>query len=142
LRSMPDKAIGQIPVGFRVNHRRTITEEVIRQFAQASGDFNPLHLDEAYAKRTVFGQRIAHGILTLGLVSAALSKLPGVAVYVSQTVKFIRPVKIGDTVEAVVEVMEKSEDRNEARLRTYAQNQEGDLVLDGEAKVRLFDLGQ
>ena len=107
-----------------------------------SGDFNPLHLDEEYAKRTIFGHRIAHGILTLGLISAALTKLPGVVIYISQSVKFTRPVNIGDVIEAFVEVVEKSEGRGEAKLRTYARNQNGEQVLDGEPKVKLLDLEQ
>jgi len=136
------KAIGQVEVGFRSSFSKAITEEDIRRFAEVSGDLNPLHLDEGYAKRTIFGQRIAHGIMTLGLVSAALSKLPGYVIYTSQSVEFTRPVNIGDVVEAVVEVVEKSADRSEVKLRTYARNQRGEQILDGEAKVRLFDLEQ
>ncbi len=76
-----NKAIGQVEVGFRSSFSKAITEEDIRKFAEVSGDPNPLHLDEGYAKRTIFGQRIAHGIMALGLVSAALSKLPGYVIY-------------------------------------------------------------
>jgi acyl dehydratase len=136
------KAISQVEVGFRSSFSKAITEEDIRKFAEVSGDLNPLHLDEGYAKRTIFGRRIAHGIMTLGLVSAALSKLPGYVIYASQSVEFTRPVNIGDVVEAVVEVVEKSADRSEVKLRTFARNQRGEQILDGEAKVRLFDLEQ
>jgi 3-hydroxybutyryl-CoA dehydratase len=129
-----------VDVGFVAKYRKTIRDEDVFRFAEASGDFNPVHVDECYASRTPFGDRIAHGILTLGLVSAALTRLPGVVVYSSQNVRFLRPVKIGDTVEAAAYVTHVTPEKNEAKLRTTCINQNGELVLDGEALVRLYDL--
>ncbi len=137
---MTEKAITQVEVGFKANFSKMITDEDVRKFAEASGDFNPLHLNEEHASRTIFGERIAHGILVLGLVSAALTKLPGVVVYLQQNVKFVRPVKMGDVIEAVVEVVEKTAEKSELRLRTICRNQRGEQILDGEARVKLLDL--
>jgi 3-hydroxybutyryl-CoA dehydratase len=135
-----NRAIARVGVGFVTTYRKTIKDEDIFRFAEASGDFNPVHVDDYFASRTVFGDRIAHGILTLGLVSAALTKLPGVVVFTSQNTRFLRPVKIGDTIEAAVYVTHVTPEKSEARLRTTCRNQNGELVLDGEANVRLFDL--
>jgi len=135
-----EKAIEKVQVGFKASVSKTITPEVIRKFAEVSEDHNPLHLDEEYAKKTVFGERIAHGILAVGFISAALTKLPGTVVYLSQTVEFSKPVKIGDTIEAIVEVEEITREKSQVKLKTYCQNQRGEQVLRGEAKVKLFDL--
>jgi 3-hydroxybutyryl-CoA dehydratase len=135
-----EKAIARVEVGCVAIYRKQITDDDVFRFAEASGDFNPVHMDGDYACRTVFGDRIAHGILTLGIVSAALAKLPGVVVYISQSVRFLHPVKIGDTIEAAVYVTDKHLEKSEVGLRTTCRNQNGDLVLDGEARVKLFDL--
>lgn len=137
---MKQRAISQVGAGLTSRFSKTITDEDIRKFSEATGDLNPLHLDKDYASRTVFGDRIAHGILTVGLVSAALSKLPGVVVYLSQNIRFMKPVKIGDTIEAVVEVIEVTPEKSQLRLKTTCSNQRGEQVLDGEAQVKLFDL--
>ncbi len=137
---MSQKAIDQVQVGFKASFSKTITEEDVRKFAEVSGDFNPLHLDAEYAKKTVFGDRIAHGILTLGLVSTSLTRLPGTVVYVSQNARFLKPVRLGDTIEAIAEIMSKTIEKNEVSLHTSCRNQRGEQVLDGEARVRLFDL--
>ncbi len=134
------RAIDAVDAGHTVSVSRKITEADIQKFAEVSGDFNPLHLDEEYARRTIFGSRIAHGIMAVGLISAALAQLPGVVVYLSQSVQFIRPVRIGDTIEAVVEVIEKAAEESEVRLRTFCRNQRGEPVLEGEARVKLLDL--
>lgn len=115
---MGEKAIEQVDIGLKISFVKTITDQDIRKFADVSGDFHPLHLDDEYASRTIFGERVAHGILTVGLISAALARLPGVVVYLTQSAKFIRPVKIGDTIEALAEVMEKTAEKSEVRLRT------------------------
>ncbi|MBI2933997.1 MAG: MaoC family dehydratase [Chloroflexi bacterium] len=137
---MTPRAIDQIDIGFSARFRKTVSDEDIRKFAEVSGDFNPLHLDQAYAARTFFKERIAHGILVAGLVSAALTKLPGMVVYLSQNMRFLRPVKIGDDIEARVEVTGKVVERSELALKTTCWNQRGEQVLDGEARVKLFDL--
>ncbi|HEX7124174.1 MAG TPA: MaoC family dehydratase [Thermodesulfobacteriota bacterium] len=125
-----------LEVGARAEITRTLTDADIRKFAEATGDTNPVHLDEAYAKGTVFGGRIAHGLLTAGLVSAVLAnRLPGPGtVYLSQTLEFKAPVRPGDTVTAEVEVLEVTGRR--ARLATRCRLADGTVVLTGEAVVR------
>ncbi len=125
-----------LQVGARAEMSRTLTDADIRKFADATGDTNPVHLDEAYAKGTVFGGRIAHGLLTAGLVSAVLAnRLPGPGtVYLSQTLEFKAPVRPGDTVTAEVEVLEVTGRR--ARLATRCRLADGTVVLTGEAVVR------
>src|SRR5512134_2330979 len=113
-----ERAIARVDVGHVSMYRKKITDDDIFRFAEASGDFNPVHVDGDYACRTVFGDRVAHGVLTLGLVSAALARLPGVVVYTSQNVKFLHPVRIGDTIEAAVHVTDKLPEKSELGLRT------------------------
>jgi 3-hydroxybutyryl-CoA dehydratase len=131
------KAIGQLEIGQKASMRKTITEADVSAFAQISGDTNPVHLDKDYAAKSMFKERIAHGMLTAGLISAVLgTKLPGVgSIYLSQSLKFLAPVKLGDTVEAEVEVIEKLEEKNRVRLRTVCRNQSGQVVIDGEALI-------
>jgi 3-hydroxybutyryl-CoA dehydratase len=101
----------------------------------ATGDFNPVHLDQAYAEKTMFKGRIAHGALSIGFLSTVLGNiLPGHGtIYLSQEAKFLAPVKIGDTVTAKVEVIELIPERNRAKFRTTCTNQDGKLVVDGIA---------
>lgn len=124
-----------LEVGARAEIRRTVTDADIRSFAEATGDTNPVHLDEAYAAGTRFGGRIAHGLLTAGLVSAVLAnRLPGPGtVYLSQTLEFKAPVRPGDAVTAEVEVLEVTGRR--ARLATRCRLADGTVVLAGEALV-------
>ncbi len=120
----------------------TITEEDIKTFGDLSGDYNPLHFDEEWAKTTMFGGRIAHGILTASYISAAIGmNLPGPGtIYMSQSMKFMGPVHIGDTVTARVEVIHKNDEKKRVTLKTTCTNQNGDLVLDGEALVKLMKM--
>ncbi|XWX03606.1 MaoC family dehydratase [Aggregatilineales bacterium SYSU G02658] len=126
-----------IKVGDHAERTTFITDERIRQFAAASGDMNSIHLDEAAAAQTRFGRRIAHGMLTASLISAVLGNdLPGVgSIYLSQTVKFKAPVFLGDTITARVTVTAYREDKRIATLETHCLNQDGQLVLEGEAVV-------
>lgn len=126
-----------LTIGVTSSRTRTITDEDIRAFAQASGDTNSIHLDDAYAASTPFGRRIAHGMLTASLISGILGNdLPGVGtIYLGQNVKFKAPVFIGDTVTATVELTNYREDKRIATFRTTVTNQDGVLVLDGEAVV-------
>ena len=123
-------------VGMRETLMRTVMDEDVIDFARISGDDNPIHLSERYAAKSRFGQRIAHGLYTASLISAALgTQLPGPgAVYRSQTLNFHAPVKIGDVVTAVVEVIELVPDGRQARLHCEALV-DGKVVLDGEAAV-------
>ena len=113
---------------------KTITEADLLMFAGVSGDTNPIHLDQDFASRTMFEGRIAHGMLTASLVSTVLgTRLPGPgAVYVSQTLKFLAPVRIGDTVIARAVIAELIPERNRVRLQTFCTVGER-KVLDGEA---------
>ncbi len=116
---------------------RVVTEEEIAAFADAIGDQNPLHRDRAYAARTPFETPIAPGIFTAGLVSAVIgTTLPGPgSVYLSQTLKFMRPVHGGDTITARVEIVEILKERSRVRLATTCVNQRGETILSGEAWV-------
>jgi len=128
-------------VGQRATFVKTITRADIEAFAEVTGDRNPLHLDDAFARRSRFGRPIAHGALVAGVISAALGMvLPGPgAIYLSQTLKFLRPVFPGDTVTATVEVTAYRADKGIVTLRTTCANQSGDPVVDGEAMLLVLD---
>src|SRR6478752_5208310 len=115
---------------------RTVMASTVNQFAEVSGDVNPIHLSDDYASRTRFGQRIAHGMFTASLISAVIgTRLPGPgAVYLSQTLRFLAPVKIGDVVADVVEVAEMVEKGRRVRLECHCLV-DGRPVLEGEAWV-------
>jgi 3-hydroxybutyryl-CoA dehydratase len=129
------KTIDELKVGDSAQITKTITENEINLFAKAIGDFNPVHLDEAYAQTTQFKRRIAHGALSIGLLSAVLGNvLPGYGtIYLSQEVKFLAPVRIGDTITAKVEVMELIPAKDRVKFRTTCTNQEDKIVVDGTA---------
>ncbi|MBL8118809.1 MAG: MaoC family dehydratase [Anaerolineae bacterium] len=126
-----------LEIGVSASRTRTITEDDILNFARASGDTNPIHVDAEYAAGTRFGKRLAHGMLTGSLVSAILGNdLPGHGtVYLGQDFKFKSPVFIGDTITASVELVKFREDKRIATFRTTCTNQDGVLVLEGEAVV-------
>jgi 3-hydroxybutyryl-CoA dehydratase len=131
------KTIDQLNIGDRASISKLITERDVIRFAELTGDINPIHMDKLYAEQTVFGERIAHGMLIASLISAVLGiKLPGPGnIYVSQSLKFRAPVKFGDIIEAEVEVVEKIPERNRVHLKTTCRNQDGTVVLEGEAIV-------
>jgi 3-hydroxybutyryl-CoA dehydratase len=133
----------QLTVGQTAEIATVVTDDVIRQFAAATGDVNPLHLDDAAAAGTRFGGRIAHGMLSAGFISAVIgTTLPGFgAIYMSQSLRFTRPVRIGDTITARVEVAELFPAKRRLRALTTCRNQRGELVLDGEAVILLPDEG-
>lgn len=127
---MPVATMGDI-----ATHKTTIDTKDIEAFAKAAGDRNPIHLDEEYAENTMFSGRIVHGILTAGVISAALADLPGDIIYLSQRFDFEAPVRPGDTVVAEVEVNEILEG-DRVRVRTEATLADpNDSVLEGEAVV-------
>lgn len=134
---MIGKTFDQLKVGDLDRFSKTVTDADVCLFAGVTGDLNPAHIDETYAKGTFFKTRIAHGMLSAGFISAVIGmRLPGPGtVYMRQTLDFLAPVRIGDTVTALVEVVEKMEDKKRVRLRTTCVNQEGTKVLDGEALV-------
>ncbi|HUG38446.1 MAG TPA: MaoC family dehydratase [Candidatus Limnocylindrales bacterium] len=129
--------IGEIHVGDHAEIARVAGDADIAGFVAAVGDANPIHSDPDYAARTMFGERIAPGIWTAGLISAVIgTRLPGPGtIYLSQDLRFVKPVKLGDAVRARVEVIEVDAGRNRVRLRTVCTNQRGDEVLVGDALV-------
>jgi len=116
---------------------KTIGDEDIRAFAEASGDHNPLHLDEEFAKQTRFGRRIVHGVLSASLISAVIAnELPGEgSIYLGQTLQFVAPVFLDDTVTARVTVASIREDKPILKLETVCTNQRNEVVIKGEATV-------
>jgi len=131
-----------VDVGTKVTHMKTITEADIVLFAGVSGDFNPVHTCEEYAKKTFFGGRIAHGVIALGLISAAMTKLPGLVIFLSDSNKFLAPVRIGDTIAATGEVINARKDKGIITLKTTCTNQKGENVVEGEWTVRLYGAPQ
>ena len=129
--------IDEIHVGDVAELAKTVTESDIVLFAGITGDFNAVHIDAEAAKKSVFGERIAHGMLSAGFISAVLGmRLPGPgSIYLSQTLRFTKPVRIGDTVTARVEVLEVLTAKRRVRLATSCRNQNGEIVVDGEAVV-------
>jgi len=127
-----------LSVGMTESYSKTVKSSDVVGFAEITGDRNPIHLSEHFAAKTPFKGRIAHGLYTAGLISAVIgTRLPGPgAIYVSQTLRFLAPVKIGDTVDAVVEVVELSEKSRRASL--FCKCSVGDTaVLEGEAVVKV-----
>ena len=130
------KTYDQISIGDKAEVEKTVTETDVYLFAGITGDLTPAHINERASKDTMFGGRIAHGMLSAGFISAVLGmQLPGPGtIYLSQSLKFKAPVKIGDTVRAEATVVEKLE-KGRVRLETKCYNQNGDIVVDGEALV-------
>lgn len=129
-----------VRVGDKAEYERTVTAEDIADFARVSGDRNPLHRDADYAAKTRFGEPIAHGMLSAGYISAVLGTRLApdcVAVYLSQSLRFLRPVKLGDTVKAIAEVTKIDPEKRIVTLDTACYNQSGDPVVTGEAVVLL-----
>jgi len=126
-----------LKVGDKYTTERHVTDELIRKFAEVSGDYNPIHLDDEFAATTRFGRRIAHGMLSGAFISAVLGyeledrKI----VYLSQTLKFTAPVFIGDTVTATATVTNIREDKPIVTLETVCTNQNGETLVKGEAAV-------
>jgi len=129
-------------VGDSAEITKTIEQSDIDAFASVTGDRNPVHVDEEFAKSTRFGKRIAHGMLTASLISAVLAnKLPGEgSVYLGQTLQFVAPVFPGDEITARVTVKEIREDKPIVKLETICMNQRGEVVIRGEATVLIHRL--
>lgn len=129
-----------VKIGDRFFTQRRVTDEIIRKFAEVSGDYNPIHLDEEFAKTTRFGRRIAHGMLSGAFISAVLGYefRERKIVYLSQTMKFTAPVFIGDTVTAAGTVTSIREDKGIVTLETVCTNQNGETLVKGEAVVMIL----
>jgi 3-hydroxybutyryl-CoA dehydratase len=134
---MIGKTIEELQVGDTAKFSKTVSESDVYLFAGVTGDLNPAHVNEAYAKDTFFKTRIVHGMLSASFISTVIgTMLPGPGtVYMRQEVSFLAPVKFGDTVTAIVEVAEIIADKKQVRLKTYCINQENTTVVDGEALV-------
>ncbi len=130
----------ELKVGDKFSTERLVTDELVRNFADVSGDHNPIHLDEEVAKKTRFGRRIAHGMLSGAFISAVLGYelAERNIVYLSQTLKFTAPVFIGDTVIATATVANIREDKPIVMLETVCTNQNGDVLVKGEAAVMIL----
>ncbi|MBI4788549.1 MAG: MaoC family dehydratase [Chloroflexi bacterium] len=124
-------------IGQKASFSKTITEQDVATFAELSGDHNPVHLDENYAKGTRFGARIAHGAFSVAVISTVLGmQLPGPGtVYMSQTLKFVKPVYFDDTITANVEITALRADKGIITLKTECANQRGEKIAEGEAVV-------
>lgn len=127
----------ELTLGQKASFSKHVTEQDVVLFAAVSGDVNPVHLDEDFAAKTMFGERIAHGMLSGAVISAALAiELPGPGViYLGQTLRFTRPVRIGDEITAHLEVTEKREGKGIVKLACEVVNQDGKVVVSGEATV-------
>jgi 3-hydroxybutyryl-CoA dehydratase len=134
---MIGKTIDEIKVGDTAEFAKTVSESDVYTYAGVTGDFNPAHIDASYAEKTFFKARIAHGMLSAGFISAVIgTKLPGTGtIYMKQDLRFLAPVRIGDTVTARVEVVEIVSEKNRVRLKTTCFIQDGTPVLDGEGLV-------
>lgn len=131
------KTIAQIQLGDSASFTKTVTETDIVLYAGITGDLNPAHINAESAKESMFGQRIAHGMLSAGFISAVLGmQLPGPGtIYMGQELKFVKPVYIGDTITATATVIERIEEKNRLKLETVATNQRGETVITGVATV-------
>ena len=139
---MSELAYEDIKVGDEASLTRTITEVHIVNYAGLTGDMNPVHMDHEHATQSMFGERIAHGMLVAGLISAVLgTQLPGPnSIYLGQDLSFTAPVKIGDTVRVTVTVTEKRDNKRIIKLRTTAVNQRREMVIDGTAVIKKVGL--
>lgn len=129
-----------LKIGDFFSTERKVTDELIRKFAELSGDFNPIHLDEEFARSTRFGRRIAHGMLSGAFISSVLGYefKERKIVYLSQTMKFIAPVFIDDVITTTATVTKIREDKPIVTLETTCKNQNGETTLKGEAAVMIL----
>jgi len=135
-----ERPYSEIEVGETASVTKTVTEADIINYAGIIGDFNPIHVNAEYAKTTMFGERIAHGMLTASFISTLIGTcLPGInALYLSQEIKFVKPVRIGDTITAFGEVLDKQDAKQRMTLKTVVTNQRGEVVVDGKAVVMIM----
>jgi acyl dehydratase len=131
-------------MSFKVGDRKTvsvtITEKMVQQFAEMSGDFNPVHMDEEHAKKTRFGRRIAHGMISAALISRALAmELGPGGIYLAQTLKFVNPIFIGETVNIELNVTAMREEKGIGIIETLVKKQNGDLCVKGDATIMRGD---
>lgn len=128
--------VNNVEVGDEVTYSKVLSESDVEKFSEASGDRNPLHLDEESGENSMFGETIVHGMLVSGVISAALARVPGNVIYLSQDLEFKQPVKKGERVTAKCEV-EEVKDSNRYDIHTEVENSVGDTVIDGCATVMI-----
>lgn len=135
-----ERAYDDIELGETASITKMISEADVVNFAGIIGDFNPLHVNPEYAKNSMFGERICHGMLTASFISTLVGcGIPGRnGLYLSQNVKFVKPIKIGDTITATAEVIEKIDAKQRIVLSTVIKNQRGEVVIDGQATVMVM----
>lgn len=125
-------------VGYKAAVTVTVTDKMVHQFAEMSGDFNPIHFDEEYAKTTRFGRRIAHGMIVGALISRTLNEKIGAGgIYLGQNLKFVNPVYIDDTITIEVTITGIRKEKGIATVDTIAKKQNGDIVVKGEAVIMM-----
>jgi 3-hydroxybutyryl-CoA dehydratase len=131
----------ELKIGDVFTTKRLVTDELIRAFAEVSGDYNPIHLDEEFAKNTPFGKRIAHGMLSGAFISAVLGNefKDAKIVYLSQTMKFTAPVYIGDTVTTTATITNIREDKPIVTCETVCTNQNSEMLVTGESKIMILE---
>ncbi|MCS6873297.1 MAG: MaoC family dehydratase [Pyrinomonadaceae bacterium] len=130
----------KLKIGDKFSRQKKISDDVIRKFAEFSGDYNPIHLDEEFARKTRFGRRIAHGMITGALISAVLGDelSEKSVVYLSQTLNFVKPVFVDDIVTVTATVTDIREDKPIVTLETICTNQSGEIVVTGQAKIMVL----
>lgn len=137
---MIKKKFKELKIGEKSTFEKTITEADVFAFAGICGDFNPLHVSKEFAKNSMFKARIAHGLLVAGLIDATLVGICGMgAIHISQSCRFKAPVKIGDTITVESELAEKTTEKNRLKIVSTLKNQDGTVVLTGEAETMLPD---
>ena len=141
MENLENATLKGLKVGDEAFDEKTITKEDVKTFASVTGDHNPVHLDEDYAKDTMFKRCIAHGMLSAGLISKVIgTQLPGYGtIYLGQTLNFKKPVYIGDTITTVVSIKKINTEKKILILDTYCKNQKDKVVLEGEATVMLME---
>jgi 3-hydroxybutyryl-CoA dehydratase len=134
---MLGKTIDELKINDFAEFTKTVSESDVYLYAGVTGDLNPAHINEEYARNTFFKTRIAHGMLVAGFISTVLgTRLPGPGtVFVKQELNFLAPVRIGDTITARAEVLELIPDKKQVILKVSCTNQDGTVVLDGESLV-------
>jgi 3-hydroxybutyryl-CoA dehydratase len=135
---MREHSFDELKIGDSAEFSKTVTESDVNTFAGITGDFNPVHVNNEYAEKSMFKGRIAHGMLTAGFISTVLgTELPGPnSIYLGQELKFLLPVKIGDTVTARATITEKRDEKRILKLETIVFNQKGEKVVDGIATIK------
>lgn len=128
-----------IDIGLRVTHTKTITESDLMLFAQVTENMHPIHVSEEYAKKTRFGGRLIHGSFMQALLQTAQGNIPGIPALLSQSTRFLKPVKVNDTITAIAEVTETRRDKGIITLKHTCVNQRGEIVAEGEAMLKYFE---